>query len=214
MGVRAPEMMTLGSQLPAVIASESDRKVSGAVIVVPFNCVDGQKVSTSSPRRAPIEQYRSNYANIVSMMSAIDLKNSLGSLILSIDHVGIAVPDLAEALNFYQGILGAEPVHQETNTEQGVNEVMLRFAHGETEIQLLEPLGPDTTIGKFIANKGPGIQQIAFRVSDIRAVAEHLSGAGIRMLYAEPRIGTAGSLVNFAHPKDCLGVLCEFVQPA
>jgi methylmalonyl-CoA/ethylmalonyl-CoA epimerase len=203
--------MTLGSQSPAVIEGVWEFTLADAVIVVPllpWESHEGQHLS------APNKQYWANYANIVCMMSAIEIKSSLGSLILSIDHVGIAVPDLTEALTFYQGILGAESMHEETNTEQGVNEVMLKFPQGDTQIQLLAPLGPDTTIGRFIAKQGPGIQQIAFRVSDIRAVADHLTNAGIRMLYPEPRIGTAGSLVNFAHPKDCLGVLCEFVQPA
>jgi methylmalonyl-CoA/ethylmalonyl-CoA epimerase len=139
----------------------------------------------------------------------------ISSLITGIDHVGIAVPDLAEALQFYEGILGLHSHHTETNVEQGVEEAMLDFPAGVeagAEIQLLSPLGPDTTIGRFIAKNGPGIQQLALRVTDIHEVANILKQRGIRMLYAEPKIGTAGSLVNFAHPKDCGGVLLEFVQ--
>jgi methylmalonyl-CoA/ethylmalonyl-CoA epimerase len=139
----------------------------------------------------------------------------ISHLITGIDHIGIAVPELGEALNFYEGVLGLHSHHTETNAEQGVEEAMLTFPAGDAdgaEIQLLAPLGPDTTIGRFLAKNGPGIQQMALRVTNIQTVADILGGKGIRMLYPEPRIGTAGSLVNFAHPKDCGGVLLEFVQ--
>ena len=91
---------------------------------------------------------------------------------------------------------------------------MLAFPDSNGEIQLLAPLSPDTTIGKFLATRGPGIQQLALRVSDVEAVASHMREQGIRMLYDVPRVGTAGSSVNFAHPADCGGVLIEFVQHA
>lgn len=138
--------------------------------------------------------------------------HEISHLILGIDHVGIAVPNLAESLAFYEGTLGLHCHHTEINEEQGVEEAMLRFSEGKSEIQLLAPLGPDTTIGKFLAKQGPGIQQMAFSVTDVVEVARILAERGVRMLYPEPRIGTAGSLVNFGHPRDCGGVLLEFVQ--
>ncbi len=141
-----------------------------------------------------------------------DVTNEISHLILGIDHVGIAVPDLQESLTFYQGTLGLHCYHTEVNEEQGVEEAMLRFSDGKSEIQLLAPLGPDTTIGKFLAKQGPGIQQMALNVTDVAEVSQILQSRGIRMLYPEPRTGTAGSLVNFAHPRDCGGVLIEFVQ--
>lgn len=133
-------------------------------------------------------------------------------VITRIDHVGIAVPDLDEAVRFYADAFGVRVVHEEVNEEQGVREAML--AVGDSHIQLLAPLRPDSPIGKFLDRQGPGIQQIAYTVDDIEAAADRLRAAGVRMLYDEPKSGTAGSRVNFAHPKDCGGVLVELVEPA
>lgn len=138
----------------------------------------------------------------------------MDSALTCIDHVGIAVADLDEAKAFYQRAFGLQVVHEEVNEEQGVREAMLAVGDSGSCIQLLAPLTPQSTIAKFLERSGPGIQQVAYRVADVRAVAERLTAAGIRMLYPEPRRGTAGSLVNFAHPKDCGGVLIELVQPA
>jgi methylmalonyl-CoA/ethylmalonyl-CoA epimerase len=132
--------------------------------------------------------------------------------IVKIDHVGIAVPDLDTAVNFYQTAFGMAKVHEEVNVEQGVREAMMAVGPGDY-FQLLAPLDETSTIAKFIDRSGPGLQQVAIRVKDVRVVADHLRGAGVRMLYDEPKVGTAGSLVNFAHPKDCGGVLIELVQP-
>ena len=134
------------------------------------------------------------------------------TLILGIDHVGIAVPDLDTGRNLFEGVLGLRQHHAETNETQGVSESMIAFPDQGAEIQLLAPLGPDTPIGKFLATRGPGIQQLALRVSDVELVADQIRARGIRMLYDTARVGTAGSLVNFAHPADCGGVLIEFVQ--
>ena len=134
------------------------------------------------------------------------------TLILGIDHVGIAVPDLATGRNLFEGVLGLRQHHAEINETQGVSESMIAFPDQGAEIQLLAPLGPDTPIGKFLATRGPGIQQLALRVSDVEHVADQIRAQGIRMLYDTARVGTAGSLVNFAHPADCGGVLIEFVQ--
>jgi methylmalonyl-CoA/ethylmalonyl-CoA epimerase len=133
-------------------------------------------------------------------------------VITRIDHVGIAVPDLDAAIRFYAEAFGVHVVHEEVNEDQGVREAML--AVGDSHIQLLAPLRPDSPIGRFLDRQGPGIQQVAYTVDDIDVAADRLRAAGVRMLYDEARSGTAGSRVNFAHPKDCGGVLVELVQPA
>lgn len=137
---------------------------------------------------------------------------ALGPIITRIDHVGVAVPDLDEAIEFYGRAFGIPVVHEEINEEQGVREAML--AIGDNYLQLLAPLRPDSPIGKFLDKRGPGIQQVAFGVDDVEVAGQRLRDAGVRMLYDQPKIGTAGSLVNFAHPADCGGVLVELVQAA
>jgi methylmalonyl-CoA/ethylmalonyl-CoA epimerase len=140
---------------------------------------------------------------------------SVASVGLSkIDHVGIAVPDLDAAIAFYRDTFGIVSVHEEVNTEQGVREAMLRVGDGATLIQLLAPLSPESTIAKFLDRSGPGVQQIAYTVEDVVAVAAQLRAKGLRLLYDQPRRGTSDSLVNFVHPKDAGGVLVELVQPS
>ncbi len=141
--------------------------------------------------------------------------SSLGTLVTGVDHVGIAVADLDEAITWYADTLGLIATHTETNEEQGVREAMLS-APGDTgaAIQLLAPLRPDSPIGKFIDRNGPGIQQLAYRVTDIDAACAALREKGVRLLYAEPRRGTADSRINFVHPRDAGGVLVELVEPA
>ena len=134
--------------------------------------------------------------------------------LLRIDHVGVAVPDLDAAIEFYARVFGMRCVHEETNEEQGVREAMLAVGSGDTRIQLLAPLTPESTIAKFIGRSGPGLQQLAFRVDDVEAVSATLRGRGLRLLYDVPRRGTSDSRVNFIHPKDAGGVLVELVQPA
>jgi methylmalonyl-CoA/ethylmalonyl-CoA epimerase len=128
-----------------------------------------------------------------------------------IDHVGIAVPDLDEAISFYERVFGMRCVHRETNEEQGVSEAML--AVGSSTLQLLAPSGPESTIAKFLDRHGPGMQQLAYTVDDIEATSAALRAQGLRLIYDEPRRGTAGSRVNFVHPKDAGGVLVELVEP-
>ncbi len=137
---------------------------------------------------------------------------ALGPVITRIDHVGIAVADLDEAIRFYATAFGLTVVHEEINEEQGVREAMLAVGDSGSCIQLLAPLTPDSPIGRFLDRSGPGIQQIAYGVDDVEAAADRLRAAGVRMLYDSARTGTAGSRVNFAHPKDCGGVLIELVQ--
>ena len=133
-----------------------------------------------------------------------------------IDHVGIAVPDLDEAIEFYARTFDLQAVHQEVNEEQGVREAMLRVGTGPhaSMIQLLAPLRPDSAIAKFLDRSGPGVQQVAYTVDDVDAVSATLRARGVRILYDQPRRGTADSRVNFVHPKDAGGVLIELVQPA
>ncbi|MPZ82918.1 MAG: methylmalonyl-CoA epimerase [Actinophytocola sp.] len=142
--------------------------------------------------------------------------DELKPYVTAVDHVGIAVPDMAEAITFYRDVLGFELTHEEVNEEQGVREAMMHppgDAAG-TAVQLLAPLGPDTTIGKFLARRGPGVQQVAYRVSDLDAASEALRAKGLRVIYDEPAAGTANSRTNFVHPKDAGGVLIELVEPA
>jgi methylmalonyl-CoA/ethylmalonyl-CoA epimerase len=131
-----------------------------------------------------------------------------------IDHVGIAVADLDTAIAFYEKAYGMRCAHVEINEEQGVREAMMEVGDSGSYVQLLAPLNPDTTIGKFLDKNGPGIQQMAYRVDDLDAVSAHLRGEGMKLLYDEPRTGTAGSRVNFVHPKSAGGVLVELVEPA
>jgi methylmalonyl-CoA/ethylmalonyl-CoA epimerase len=133
--------------------------------------------------------------------------------ITAIDHVGIAVADLDEAIALYEKAYGMTCVHTEVNEEQGVREAMMAVGDSGSFIQLLAPLDPDTTIGRFLAKSGPGIQQMAYRVEDLDEASAHLREAGMRLLYDEPRTGTAGSRVNFIHPKSAGGVLVELVEP-
>jgi methylmalonyl-CoA/ethylmalonyl-CoA epimerase len=133
--------------------------------------------------------------------------------VTAIDHVGLAVRDLDQAIAFYQDAFGMELVHEEVNEEQGVREAMMGVGDSGSCIQLLAPLRDDSPIGKFLSRNGEGIQQVAYRVSDIEVAADELRGAGVRMLYEQPKRGTANSRVNFAHPKDCGGVLIELVEP-
>ncbi|MFC5996608.1 methylmalonyl-CoA epimerase [Pseudonocardia hispaniensis] len=140
---------------------------------------------------------------------------TLGALVTAVDHVGIAVADLDQAIAWYADTLGLMATHTETNEEQGVREAMLS-APGDpgAQIQLLAPLRPDSAIGKFLDRNGPGIQQLAYRVTDIDAASAILRDKGLRLLYDAPRRGTAGSRINFIHPKDAGGVLVELVEPA
>ncbi|SDU51261.1 methylmalonyl-CoA epimerase [Gordonia westfalica] len=138
----------------------------------------------------------------------------ISDLVVAIDHVGIAVPDLDAAKEWYATHLGFETLHQETNTEQGVEEAMVGPGGGGAVIQLLAPLDESSTIAKFIDRNGPGLQQLAVRVTDVDAVTARLTEAGVRVLYPAAKRGTAKSRINFVHPKDAGGVLLELVEPA
>ena len=138
--------------------------------------------------------------------------------LLRIDHVGVAVPDLDTAVAFYEQTFGMRCVHTETNTAQGVREAMLAVGPGpesdSARVQLLAPLSPESPIARFLDRSGPGVQQVAYTVADLDATSAALRARGLRLLYETPRRGTAGSRINFVHPKDAGGVLVELVEPA
>jgi methylmalonyl-CoA/ethylmalonyl-CoA epimerase len=143
-----------------------------------------------------------------------DTSAGLSDLFTAIDHVGIAVADLDAAIEFYSSTYGMKLAHQEVNEEQGVREAMMAVGDSGSCIQLLAPLNDESTIAKFLDRSGPGIQQLAYRVTDLDAVSATLRERGLRLLYDEPRRGTSDSRVNFIHPKDAGGVLVELVEPA
>ncbi len=129
---------------------------------------------------------------------------------MEIAHIGIATRQLKEATAFWQDALGLEVDSTEDVGEQGVRIAMLPI--GETHIELLEPLTPESPVGKFLDKRGPGIHHIAIRVDDIRAALEQLKEKGARLIDETPRIGAGGCLVAFIHPSSTNGVLLELVQ--
>ncbi len=137
-------------------------------------------------------------------------------LFICIDHVGLAVPNLDEAITFHTEVLGWRVLHREANEEQGVEEAMLGTGDQAVEsaqIQLLAPLSEASTIAKFIDRNGPGMQQLAYRVADLDSVSATLRDRGVRLLYPEAKRGTNNSRINFCHPKDTGGILLELVEP-
>ena len=144
-------------------------------------------------------------------MCAMDLPEHLFT---AIDHVGVAVRDLDEAIAFYRDTFGMRLAHEEVNEEQGVREAMMAVGDSGSHIQLLAPLDESSTIAKFLDRSGPGVQQMAYRVTDLDRVSEILRERGVRLLYDAPKRGTSESRVNFVHPKDAGGVLVELVEPA
>ena len=133
-------------------------------------------------------------------------------MLSAIDHVGIAVASIDDALALYRDALGMPLVHRETVTEQGVDAALLDV--GDGHIELLEPLGPETTVGKFLARNGAGLHHVAYRVTDIEAALAAAREAGLRLIDETPRTGIRGSRVAFLHPAATGGVLTEIVQPA
>jgi methylmalonyl-CoA/ethylmalonyl-CoA epimerase len=129
-----------------------------------------------------------------------------------IDHVGVAVESIDETLAIYRDALGMPLVHRETVTEQGVDAALLDV--GDCHVELLQPLGPDTAVGKFLARRGPGLHHVAYRVEDIDATLQQLTAAGMRLIDEQPRRGIRNSRVAFVHPGSTGSVLTEIVQPA
>jgi len=130
----------------------------------------------------------------------------------AIDHVGVAVPSIDEALALYRDALGMPLVHRETVTEQGVDAALLDV--GDGHIELLEPLGPDTAVGKFLSKRGTGLHHVAYRVASVEDALAACAAAGLRLIDEHPRTGIRGSRVAFLHPASTGGVLTEIVQPA
>jgi methylmalonyl-CoA/ethylmalonyl-CoA epimerase len=137
-----------------------------------------------------------------------------------IDHVGVAVPDLDAAVAWYEQTLGMRCLHREVNQEQGVREAMMAcepaagggLAGPGGLVQLLAPVSPESAVARFLDRQGPGLHHVAYAVDDVEAESARLRGLGLRLLYESARKGTAGSRINFVHPKDAGGVLVELVE--
>jgi methylmalonyl-CoA/ethylmalonyl-CoA epimerase len=127
-----------------------------------------------------------------------------------VDHVGIAVRNLDEAIAFYERTFGVKLGHRERVEEQGVEEAMFRV--GESWIQLLMPLGDDTPVGKFIAKRGEGVHHVGYAVASVQEALDHLRGEGVPLIDEKPRIGSRGATIAFVHPKGTGGVLVELVE--
>ena len=128
-----------------------------------------------------------------------------------IDHIGVAVEDLDEAIALYGERLGMPLQHRETVEEQGVEAVLLGV--GDGHVELLRPLGPDTAVGKFLERSGPGLHHVAYGTDDIDSALDAVRDAGLRLIDERPRTGMRGSRVAFLHPKATGGVLTEIVEP-
>ena len=137
----------------------------------------------------------------------VDARPVLASaLVTAIDHIGVAVPDLDAAIAWYHDHLGMIVLHEEVNEDQGIREAMLSVRGapvGSTQVQLMAPISDSSAIAKFLDKRGPGLQQLAYRVSNLDQLTKRLEDQGIRLLYDVPRRGTANSRINFIHPKDC-----------
>ncbi len=132
--------------------------------------------------------------------------------LLNLDHVGIAVHDLDDAIEGYRNRYGVEPVHREVVESQGVEEAMIPV--GGSSVQLLSPLAPDTPVGRFLSSRGEGLHHVAYHVADIDVALAHLQEAGARLVDENPRIGGQGARIAFVHPADLGGTLIELVEPA
>ena len=148
----------------------------------------------------------------------VDVRPVLASaLVTGVDHIGVAVADLDAAIAWYHDHLGMIVLHEEVNSDQGIREAMLAVRAapvGSAQLQLMAPINDSSPIAKFLDKRGPGLQQLAYRVSDMEQLTKRLQDQGVRLLYDVPRRGTANSRINFIHPKDSGGVLIELVEPA
>jgi methylmalonyl-CoA/ethylmalonyl-CoA epimerase len=140
-------------------------------------------------------------------------------MLTRIDHVGIACRDLAAKIEFYEATMGLRVVSREVHEDQGVREAMLQVAEpagaaGGSYVQLLEPLGPDTPVGRFLARRGEGLHHVGYGVADITAALAAIGASGVRLIDARPRHGSMGASIAFLHPADVGGVLTELVQAA
>lgn len=133
-------------------------------------------------------------------------------LLLNLDHVAVAVADLDEAVEGFRSRYGVEPAYREVVEEQGVEEAMIPV--GGSYVQLLQPLGPDTPVGRFLERRGEGLHHVAYAVPDIEAALAHLAAEGAELIDAEPRIGGRGARIAFVHPRGGNGILTELVELA
>ncbi len=129
---------------------------------------------------------------------------------LKIDHIGIAVKNLDETLEFYKDVLGLEVAGTEVVEEQKVKVAFLPV--GDTEVELLESTDPDGPIARFIEKNGEGVQHIAFKVENIEEAIEAMKAKGMRMIDETPRYGAGGAKIAFVHPKSSYRVLVELTQ--
>jgi methylmalonyl-CoA/ethylmalonyl-CoA epimerase len=129
-----------------------------------------------------------------------------------IDHIGVAVADLDEAVELYRDRFQMGEQHRETVEEQGVEAVLLEV--GEGHVELLRPLSGDSAVGRFLERSGPGLHHVAYRTDDIDSALASVRDAGLRLIDSEPRRGIRSSRVAFLHPKSTGGVLTELVEPA
>ena len=128
----------------------------------------------------------------------------------TLDHIGIAVGDLARALAFYRDALGLDVEASEEVPSQRVRAHFVPV--GEATLELLEPTAPDSPIAKFVEKRGPGIHHITLRVDDIADVLARLKARGVRLIDDQPRPGADGALIAFVHPAGTNGVLVELKQ--
>ena len=135
-------------------------------------------------------------------------------MLLNIDHVGVACRSLDAAIERYVSVFGLAVASQEVNAEQGVREAMLATSDGSSYVQLLEPLGADTPVGKFLARRGEGLHHVGYAVADVIAALAEIGETGVRLIDSRPRHGSMGASIAFLHPGDLGGVLTELVQPA
>jgi methylmalonyl-CoA/ethylmalonyl-CoA epimerase len=135
-------------------------------------------------------------------------------MLLTIDHVGIACRSLDATMERYVSVFGLTVVSTETNADQGVREAMLATESGSSYVQLLEPLSPETTVGKFLDRRGEGMHHIGYKVADVTKALAEIGANGVRLIDARPRHGSLGASIAFLHPGDLGGVLTELVQPA
>jgi methylmalonyl-CoA/ethylmalonyl-CoA epimerase len=131
-------------------------------------------------------------------------------MVYNLDHIGIAVRDLDQALDGYRARYGLEAIHREVVSAQGVEEAMLPV--GGANLQLVQPLGPDTPVGRFLDSRGEGLHHLAFAVLDLEAALEHLNAEGARLIDSVPRPGSRGTRIAFIHPRDLSGSLIELVE--
>ena len=129
-----------------------------------------------------------------------------------IDHVGVAVEDLDEAVALYSERLAMPVEHRETVEEQGVEAVLLGV--GDSHVELLRPLGPETAVGRFLQRNGPGLHHVAYGTDDIDSALDAVRAAGLQLIDEQPRTGIRNSRVAFVHPKSTGGVLTELVEAA